>query len=178
MIIIVLLLAGGGVFWWWQNQEDIRELNKNLPEGVRVAKNLKGEYWVVNRIDGYEFRVPGEWKGIEEIEYVAERIEEGYTGVSIELTGKEGMGRSVGVDCFKGEGDLNLENWAKKFFDIFGLTGKFIPEKIGEVNIVKTQENVHLGGEYVYFFKKDFAIYAITCGSEEYISEIITSGKW
>ena len=57
--IVLILVAGGGFFWWNGNQKDVRELNKNLPEGVRVMKSLIGnEYKVVNKIDGYEFKVP------------------------------------------------------------------------------------------------------------------------
>ena len=70
--VFVLLLISGGVFYWQNNQKDVREFNKNLPVGVKVAKNIFGfgqEYKVVNKIDGYEFKVPSAWKGIEKIEY-------------------------------------------------------------------------------------------------------------
>ena len=70
--VFVLLLISGGVFYWQNNQKDVRELNKTLPVGVKVAKNLFGfgnEYKVINKIDGYEFKVPSAWKGIEKIEY-------------------------------------------------------------------------------------------------------------
>ncbi len=57
--VAVLVLAAGGFFYWWQNQADVRELNKTLPEGVRVVKSLIGsEYKIVNKIDGYEFKIP------------------------------------------------------------------------------------------------------------------------
>jgi len=178
-IVIILILCVGGGFFWWQNQKDVRELNKNLPEGVRVVKSLMGkEYKVVNKIDGYEFRVPKEWKGIKEIMYAPERTEEGYTGVSIELEGKEGVGRSVGIDRFEEDENLNLEVWAKRFFESFGLMGEFIQDRIETIEIVKTQENVHLGGDYVYFFKQGSVVFAITSGSEEFIREIISNGKW
>ena|SRR3989338_1198780 len=86
-IIVVLLLAGGGVFYWWQNQADVRELNKTLPVGVRVEKSLAGEYKVVNDIDGYEFKVPGGWMGVQEIAYTPESTEQGYVLAGIELEG-------------------------------------------------------------------------------------------
>lgn len=178
VLIIVLLLIAGGVFYW-KNQQEVADLNNELPDGVRVVKTLTGDYVVVNKIDGYKFKIPEEWGGIEEIEYVVERTEKGYTAGSIEVEGKEGTSRVVGIDRFKIEkADLDLERWAKANFETFGLIGDFSRDKVRKFEIVKTQENVHLGGEYVYFFKKGFGIYAITSPSEEFIREIIANGKW
>ncbi|MDO8659513.1 MAG: hypothetical protein Q7K54_02830, partial [Candidatus Parcubacteria bacterium] len=62
LLVVVLGLFGGGFFYWWNNQADVRELNKTLPEGVKVVKSFfGGEYKVINKIDGYEFKVPKEW---------------------------------------------------------------------------------------------------------------------
>lgn len=179
-IVVVLLLAGGGVFYWWQNQADVRELNKTLPEGIGVAKSLVGnEYSVVNKIDGYEFKVPPEWGGISEVEYVPEREEKGYRGTSIGLKGKEGGSTIVSVDLFKIEKpDGNLELWAKNFFTTFGLIGEFYKEQIGKFETIKTQENVHLVGMFVYFFQDGSTIYSVVNGSEEFTRYIITNGKW
>ena len=180
LLVVVLVLIGGGFFYWWQIQADIRELNKTLPEGVRVVKSLFGnEYKVVNKVDGYELKIPPEWMGIKEIGYIPERTEEGYTATSIGIEGKEGIGRSVGIDRYKSGRDVgDLGSWAKTNFETFGLMGDFIKDKTGEFDSIKTQENVHFGGEYIYFFKKDFVIYTITGGSEDFIRYIITNGKW
>jgi len=178
LFIIILLLIGGGVFYWWQNQEDVKELNKGLPEGVRVVKNLKGEYWVVNRIDGYEFKVPDEWGGLREIEYIPEREEKGFRGSSINIIGIKGEARGGGIDRFKAEKEANLIAWAQDMFNTVGLIGDFTPERVGNFEAIKTQENVHLLGMYMYFIKKEASVYTFTCGSEEYIREIIISGKW
>ena len=177
--VFILLLIAGGVFYWWQ-QKDVRELNKNLPEGVRVVKTLYGDYKVVNKIDGYEFKIPREWKGIEEIKYVPESTERGYTASSIGFEGKEGMSRIMAIDRFRIENleDLNLQLWAKTNFETFGLVGDFSKDKIGELEIVKTKEHVHLLGMDVYFFKTNFAIYATTGGLEDFIKYIISNGKW
>ena len=178
LFFIFLLFIIAGVFYW-RNQADVRELNKGLPEGIKVTKSLSGRYAVVNRIDGYEFRIPEEWKGIREIEYLSERIEEGYTASSIGIEGREGGSRIISVDRFKTEElDSSLDLWAKDNFDTFGLIGDFTSDKIGEFNVVKTQEEVHLMGMYIYFFRENSTIYAITCGSEEFIREIIIDGKW
>ncbi len=175
----VLIFAVGGFFWWNGNQKDVRELNKNLPKGVRVVKSLFGEeYKVVNKIDGYEFRVPGEWRGVKEVAYTSERIEEGYTFDSIELEGKEGAGRIIGLNRFQIEqSDVNLEEWAKNSFEISGLKSDFSKDKIGKSEIIKTKEQIGIIG-YVYFFKKNLSLYTLTGGSEEFIREIIFNGKW
>ena len=178
LVIFVLLLIVGGVFYWW-NQKDIRELNKNLPEGIRVVKTLYGDYKVVNKIDGYEFKIPREWKGIEEIEYTAEQIEKGYTFTTIELEGEKGESRIMVINRFKIEKtDINLELWAESNFESFGLIGNFSKDNVGKFEIVKTKEDIHLIGMNVYFFKTNSEIYAITGGSEEFIKYIISNGKW
>ena len=178
LAVLVLGLLAGGFFYWWNSQADVRELNKTLPDGVRVVKGLFGkEYKVINKIDGYEFKVPRGWGGVNEIAYIPEREESGYTVAGVELEGKEGSGRIVVINRFKEEGE-SLKSWAEKNFETFGLVGDFSENKVEEFDIVKTQENVHLGGMFVYFFKKDNAIYAIVNGSEDFIRYIITNGKW
>lgn len=179
ILVIALLLIAGGIFNWW-NQRDVRELNKNLPEGIRVVKTLWGDYKVVNKIDGYEFKIPREWKGIEEIKYVPESTEREYTASSMGFEGKEGASRIMAIDRFRVENleNLNLQLWAKTNFETFGLVGDFSKDKIEELEIVKAQEHVHLLGMDVYFFKTNFEIYAITGGSENFIKYIISNGKW
>ena len=178
--IVVLILIGGGFFYWWQNQADVRELNKNLPEGVKVVKSLIGnEYKVVNKIDDYEFKIPPEWKGIKEIEYFPEETEQGYTASSISLEGKEGTGRIVDVAQFQiEEPNINLESWVKVYFEKSGLIDDFDKVIIGNFEVVKTREFIWSALGYVYFFKKNLTIYSIVCGSEEFIRYIITNGKW
>lgn len=178
--VLILVIIGGGVFWWW-NQKDVRELNRNLPKGVKVVKSLFGkEYKVVNKIDGYEFGAPKEWEGIEQIEYIPKREEMGYVGASLNLRGKKGFGRVVGIDQFTSGGDMggDLESWVKLQSIKFGLGGEFNIDRIKNFEIVKTQEKTHLGGEYTYFFRKDKVIYAITSPLEKFINEIILNGKW
>ncbi|MDP3990972.1 MAG: hypothetical protein Q8P63_01620 [Candidatus Nealsonbacteria bacterium] len=177
-LVIVLVLVGGGFFYWQNSQADVKDLNKMLPDGVKVVKSLiSGEYKVVNKIDGYEFKVPEERGGLSDIEYIPKRIESDYTVATIELEALEGDARIVIINRFKLE-ETDLEPWAKINFDTFSLVGDFSKDTIKEFNIVKTQENVHLGGMYIYFFKTDDAIYAITGGSEDFIRYIIANGKW
>ena len=180
LLILFLLAIAGGIFWYSQNQKDVREINKTLPEGVKVAKSLFGkDYTVVNKIDGYEFKVPEAWNGIKEIEYISEVTESGYTASSIDLEGAEGGSTVTVINKFIIEDrDVELKNWAESFFKIFGLIGEFSGEKIGEFEIMKTTEEKHLVGMYVVFFRKNQTIYRIINGSEEFIQEIILNGKW
>jgi hypothetical protein len=177
---VVLAAVAGGLFYFWQSQKDVRALNKTLPKGVFVTKSLWGnEYKVVNKIDNYEFKVSKAWKGVYKIKYVPERTEVGYTASSISLFGRVGEAIFVNIDRFKNDStNLTLESWAKTNFEAVGLIGSFTNDKVGELDIIKAQEKKHLGGMYVYFFKKDSFVYVITNGSEESIKEIILNGKW
>lgn len=179
-ILVILGLAGGGLFYWWQNQADVRALNKTLPEGVRVEKSLFGEeYKVVNKIDGYEFKVPKEWDGIEEVAYDSAKTEQGYTASSLGMEGNKNNFKFAGIDRYVTyDSSINLISWSQENFKNFGLTGNFSEDSVGELNTVKTQENVNLGGMWVYFFQKNSAVYAITNGSEEFIKYIIANGQW
>lgn len=180
-VIFVLVLVAGGFFYWWQAQADVRALNQTLPEGVRVVKSLVGnKYSVENKIDGYEFKIPPEWKGIEEIEYMPEITEQGYTASSLGLNGEEGGSTIFAIDRFKiiSTENIDLKSWAQKEFETFGLLGDFSEDRVGDFEIVKTKEEVHLVGMAVYFFQKNTVIYTITNGSEDFIRYIITNGKW
>lgn len=179
----VLLLSVGGIFYLWRgNNSELKILNSSLPNGVRVEKSLVGgNYRVVNEIDGYEFGIPKPWKGIGEITYLPNRTERGYIASSIGVRGIEGASRSLAIDRYKLKDNIDneLKSWAELNFETFDLVGNFDKDKIGEFEIVKTREEVHFSGEYVYFFQKENSyIYVITCPSEDFIREIILSGKW
>lgn len=179
MAVLFLCLVSGGVFYWRQNQADVRELNKTLPEGIMVAKSLFGdEYKVVNKIDGYEFKVPKEWQGIEEIEYIPKSIEEEYDVASINAKSISNENKLVAIDRFKMNEKISLDNSVEEIFGYYELSGDFVRDSIIGVNIIKVQENTHLGGMYVYFFEKESIIYSITNGSEDFIRYIIANGKW
>jgi len=93
LLFVVLGLVGGGFFYWWQNQADVRELNKDLPEWIRITKDLGGNYHLVYERDGekiemirvakeekqyrvinkkynYEFLLPQDRKGLWRLEYL------------------------------------------------------------------------------------------------------------
>jgi len=182
ILVFVLVLAGGGFFYRQNNQKDVKELNKNLPPGVKIVKSIFGfgkEYKVINKIDGYEFKVPSAWKGVNKIEYTPEREMAGYFFNSVELEGIRGEGRIVGINRFKlNTPDINLIDWVKNTFELFGLSNNFNKDKISNLEIVSTSERIDLLTGYGYFFKKNSVIYSITGGSEDFIREIISNGKW
>ena len=173
LAIIVLLLAVGGVFYWQYNQKDVRELNKNLPEGVRVVKSFFGkEYKVVNKIDGYEFKVPKRLKTLKEIKYFNEEN----PSLSIEGPGGELMG--IGQYKLK-DSAINLEDWVKDWTSPFkNFVWIMKKEKIGQFEVIRVSEEEHLAGIPVYFLKKDSKIYGISSTIEELFHEIIINGKW
>ncbi len=176
-VVLFLAVALAGFFWWKENQRDVRELNKNLSEGVRVVKSFFGnEYKIINKIDGYEFKVPREWEGIKKITYY-EPTEKESAGISIDAQN----GDLFGIGVFNLESNqITLESWVqeriiksnsafwkveKQFFGDFE-TMKLIPEK------------KLLSGFPSYFFKKNSKIYYLSGLSEELIRYIILNGKW
>lgn len=178
--VLLILVAGGGVFWWWQYQKDVRELNKNLPEGVRVVKNLAGEYRVVNKIDGYEFKAPEEWRGLKEVEFYEE--EEGYPGITgLALEGFEGAERELGIILYKLDiPDRSLKSWVEERFKRIGLSEavQFREFKVETIDVMSVKAEEYFVDFVWYFFKNDQKIYEVDNVSEELVREIITNGKW
>ncbi len=179
VLVSLLLIAGVFYFISQKNQKELAGLNKNLPEGVKVVKTILGDYKIVNQKDGYWFKIPKDWKGVEEIEYIPESDEEKYIAKSINLKGNNSEARFVAIDKF-----FNLEikellnETIKPIFYDYGFEGVFVDEAVGEIKAIKTQENKHLSGMYVYFFNKGDVIYSIVNGSEDFIKYIILNGSW
>jgi len=177
LLIIILLLVAGGIFWW-QDQTEVRELNKNLPEGVRVVKSLIGkDYKVVNKIDEYKVKLPEGWEGLKEVKYIPERTVKELKVASINLTGN--LGGFIAIDCYKLEkANVNLEIWVNELMQNFDLQGVLEKEIIGNFEIIKTKEEEHLAGMFLYFLKKNSRICILSGFSEEFIRSIILNSKW
>jgi len=177
--IVLILVAGGGFFWWNGNQKDVRELNKNLPEGMRVVKNLFGfgnEYKVVDKIDGYEFKVPKEWRGMKKITYYEQTKTEA-PGISIDTQSGDLFG--IGVVKLENE-QISLESWTQERI-IKSIPSHWKIEKqfLNDIETIKLwSEKQSLSGIPLYFFKKDSKIYNISGTSEDFIRYIIANGKW
>ncbi len=180
-LFLVVILLAGGFFYYWQSQKDVRALNKTLPKGVKVEKSLFGNsYKVVNKIDGYEFEVPKVWEGVEEIEYVPKEVVAGMETVGLGVTGRVGMARVLSIDIyFVSQSGFTLSQKAQEIWDFFGFPETLKKNVIGEIQVFEAKEDTYLGGTYVYFFQgKDNKIYVVNNGSEEFIKEVILSGKW
>ena len=180
-VVLVLVLVAGGFFYWWQNQADVRALNKTLPEGVRVVKSLIGdEYKIVNKIDGYEFKIPPEWKGAEEIGYVPEREISGFKVSSVGLAGVDSLATPFSIDVYNIENQLgtDLMFWARELWNLFALDGELQQDIVQNISVVKVFEGKNLGKTYVYFLKSGAKIYVLNNTSEDFIRYIITNGKW
>ncbi len=183
LLIIAFLAVAGGSFYWWQGQQSVKGLNETLPEGVRVKKSLfSNEYFVVNNIDNYEFRVPIAWEGLSTIEYVAEGEEEIFNGTKVTgigLKGLKGGATAFSIDVYLIDKlDLELIEYAREIWVFYGLDGELKGETINGISIVKAFEEKHLMGTFVYFFENKNNLYILNNGSEEFIQEIILNGKW
>lgn len=181
MLSVFVVLVVGGFFYWWQNQADVRELNKTLPEGVKVVKSLVGDdYKVVNKIDGYEFKIPPEWRGLEEIEYIPERDVNDFKVSSVGFEGVDDLAMPFSIDVYNIENQLNVDllSWAQELWSLFNLDGELQKDVVQNISVVKVFEGKNLGKTYVYFIKSGTKIYVLNNNSEEFIRYIIANGKW
>ena len=123
-VILFLVLVAGGFFYWWQNQADVRALNKTLPEGVKVVKSLFGdEYKIVNKIDGYEFKIPPKMINLKEVKYYKE---DESNGISLESLNEDFLGFGVyKIDATNIDLDSWVDNWMNKF-EILSISVKDI----------------------------------------------------
>jgi hypothetical protein len=147
---------------------------------VRVVKSILGdEYRLVNKIDGYNFKIPTEWRGLKEVNYYPETTERGYTASSMNMEGNESPGRIINIARFKlEERNIDLGLWVEDYFEASNATNEFEKEIITDIEVIKTKKfDLGLSG-YAYFFKRDSIIFAVAGPSEEFISYIIANGQW
>jgi len=205
---LVFILIGGGFFYWWTTQKDVRELNKTLPDGIRITKSLIGnDYGVVNKIDGYEFKVPKELHEPESVIYknIVDDSELGYLsemnkilqevifseGVLGLQTKEQGV---IEVRTFK-VSDINLNSFIEKFSYLafksyesaktFEVSPKIEEITTSQVNISKLcgTAKSYYGSEFTlsptyYFFTKSSNVYLVVHDDDELIKKIILNGKW
>ena len=174
LLIIVLAVS----FSYWEEQQVIKALNENLPEGVRIEKGLIGNYKIINEINNYSFEAPSAWKEIEEIKYLAERESLGYKFSSINIKGKTPENGVIAIVKFEKKPDIGLATQASLFFEAFELDGNFTENKIKDIDTVISKSNPGLMGIDASFFQKNNYAYLITCGSEDFIKEVILNGEW
>ncbi|MBD3207863.1 MAG: hypothetical protein GF370_00190 [Candidatus Nealsonbacteria bacterium] len=149
-----------------------------MPSEIRVVKTAGKNYKVVNDIDGYEISLPQGWEGLKEIKYLPPTPSEPFSVSSINLRSNGEKNIGISIDFFKTEEDFPIIEQAKGIFNQYGLEGQFTLIDIGSLEIAKTQEYNHLGGESVYFFQESRGVYALTGKSESSIEELIENGTW
>ena len=173
-LIILLSIS----FCYWEEQKAIKTLNENLPEGVRIEREIIGNCKIVNETNGYIFKALSACRDIEEIKYLTERESKGYKFSSINIKEDTDENGVIAVVKFESKPDIDLATQAELFFKAFELDGNFIESQVGDTNTVISKDNQGLMGIDASFFQKGDHTYLITCGSEDFIREIITNGTW
>jgi len=178
IVSVLLILSSVASFSYWKEQQVIKALNEGLPEGVRIEKSLMGNYKIINEINNYTFEAPNTYKGIEEIKYLTEKEGGDYKFSSINIKGKTPENGVIAVVKFESKPDMDLTTQARLFFETFDLNGDFTEDKINDIDIVIDKNNPRLMGIDASFFQKGNYTYLITCGSEDFIKEVILNGEW
>ena len=178
IVSVFLILFSITGFSYRKEQQAIKTLNEDLLEGVRIEKGLIGNYKIINEINDYIFEAPSIWKGIEEIVYLIERESKGYKFSSINIKGKTPENGVIAIVKFESKPDIDLTTQATLFFKAFDLNGDFTENKIGNINTIINKNNPGLMGIDAAYFQKDNYTYLITCGSEDFIKEVILNGEW
>lgn len=171
-IILILLIIAGGVFWW-QSGKKIRELNKSLPEGIRVEKRA-GKQVVVNKKDNYKIILSPKILKISKVKY-------DFRGETSILN----LNDRIDISCFElTQPDINLENWEKKNAEENKATIDIAKQKIGNLEVFKVTL-LAISGEKLlpspyadYLFKTENKVFRIRFASEKEARYIIENGKW
>ena len=178
IVSVLLVIFSSTGFSCWKEQQGVKALNESLPEGIRIEKALIGNCKIINEINDFIFEAPSNYKEIEEIRYIAERESEGYKFSGINIKGKTSENRVIAVVKFESKPDIDLIAQADLFFSAFNLNGGFAEDKVENIDIVINKNNTRLMGIDAAFFQKDNYTYLITCGSEDFIKEVILNGEW
>ncbi len=167
--IIALILISGGVYLW-KNKAELQELNKNLPQGIRVERRDNQEV-VVNTLDGYEIRVPKEWGGLENVDF----REIGNEKI-LSIEGKKYQIATITIHNI--DKNIDMVSYVKNLWEESPITYTrpeiFEQGKLGNYDLIKAKD---FGGEvgdiFFYYLKSDSKIYEFSSDSEEVIQSVI-----
>ena len=181
LLLGILALIGATVFYWWNNQSDIKALNENLPEGIKIEKGLFGfgkDYKIVNEIDGYEFKAPKDWNN-HNLDILYQNLDKeifGFSGSTMNLKDEKTENNSLVINCFFIENPTeNLRTRVEKIiYNSLGIEENLISIENTEIEMFK----INILGNYIYFFEQQNKLYGILSSSEKFIEEIITNGNW
>ena len=178
VVSILLILSFIICFSYWKDQQTIKVLNESLPEGIRIERGLIGNYKIIDEISNHTFEAPSAWKGIEEIRHIGEKESNGHKFTSINIRGKIPENGVIAVVKFESKPDIDLITQADLFFKDFNLRGNFIESEVKDISTVISKGNPGLMGIDASFFQQDNYTYLVTCGSQDFIEEVILSGTW
>ena len=167
-----LILAIAWVYFVWQGGEELRELNKDLPEGIRVVERNGGQV-VVNEKDGYEITVPEKWGGLESVNWrESSRFEKGI--VSIE--GK--YYQLTEIKVFSQKEKIDMEKWVKELWKENSTI--YIEPEIVEEKILNDYERIKansfggmIGDLFFIYIQINSNIYEFSSDLEEIIQDVI-----
>ena len=189
-LLIVLIIAGGIFYWWWEAGKQLREINRDLPEGVRVGiKN--GQQIITNERDGYEIVISEKWGELERVQHSELHVgpiyrEEGIKEIAvIALSGllpDEEEATSFFIDKHKFEkGFEDMELRAFIEINPLWLLGPAViveEKKVGDFETLRIIKEFEWGNSYYYFFKVNSTIYSLAYMSEDLIREVILNSRW
>ncbi len=177
--IVLAFIAIPTFFYNHQNQQDVRDLNKDLSKGVKVVKSFIGnKYKVVNNLDEYEFKVPEEWGGLYEIEYYHKKEGCGVVGLSVQGVEHDFDTHLAIKSYLLLDPYISLDEWVEKEkihrFDEISWEKEELT--IADYKTIKLVENEQIGSWY--FLKNDKRVYEIGGTLDDVIQYIIINGKW
>ena len=186
-VILIFLAVTGGVFWW-QSGAELRELNKDLPEGIKITKDTSGQYKVTNKKDGYEIQWP------EEISKAAyQEYWEGNEDPAIKAEDPIVRGGTIGfngilISYIEFAPGTNLESWLQNVAQENHITLHIEKYKIGNIAVSKEcivkirDKNVPLMCDDEYDYSYSFSVgsknYKIMYASEKEAEDIIKNTNW
>jgi len=184
LTILISLLIAGGIFWWWQSGEELRELNKNLPEGIRVIKTFSGEYEIINKKDDYKINWPKKKLGnvfyeeIQDLEeimppYFPEEIKNLFISRTDLVLGEYSILPELRIDCFNLKNNIDLRKILEALKKSPFANKKMGLEKIGDIEVLIVKD-----GQENYSFQINSKFYNIACEEENLCENILKTSKW
>lgn len=173
-VILLLVAIGGGVFYWWQSGKELREINKDLPSGVKAEKK-DDQSILQNEAEGYEIKIPDGWGGIDNAEYTGE-VGSGQFSIKSKETDEW-----VSIFTFNDVKQPDFHTWVEQHLKEFEGMRFFSPIITGEETlngheVIKVRDVNPTGTFYFYFVKNGSKVLEIyTDYSENAVREVVSN---
>ncbi|MBT9167583.1 MAG: hypothetical protein DDT19_00921 [Syntrophomonadaceae bacterium] len=185
IMLLLLTIAGGGAFWWWQSGKELRELNKDLPEGVKVVKSLTGQYRVANERDGYRINWPKkklrivyyeERQNVEKTlpPFFPQEVKKLFVSGTDLFLGEYIILPEVEIGYFKLKNGIDLEKFRQIFENSPFADSTINLEQKGEFEVLIIKDSYQVN----YSFKINSKLYSIVCPEEDLCQNILQNSKW